>query len=62
MQFKYTTAVVLVSLIGAQSAAIVSLNETSQQEQDIGQGLVLLSSETVPSGNLAIWGGPTMAL
>lgn len=50
MQFKYTTAVFLASLIGAQSAAIVSRNETSQQE------LVLLSSETVPAGNLTLWG------
>lgn len=58
MQFKYTTAVLLASLIGAQSAAIVSRDQISQQEQESGQELVLLSSEIIPAGNLTIWGVP----
>ncbi|KAH8755112.1 hypothetical protein F5883DRAFT_430934 [Diaporthe sp. PMI_573] len=58
MQFNYTTAVFLANLIGAQSAATTSRDQISQQEQESGQTLVLLSSESVPAGNLTIWGVP----
>lgn len=62
MQFKYTTAVFLASLICAQSAAIVSRDQISQQDQESGQELVLLSSEIIPAGNLTIWGVPDDAI
>lgn len=59
MQFKkYTTAVFLASLIGAQSAAIVSRDQVSQQDQEPGEVLVLISSEIIPAGNLTTWGVP----
>ncbi|KAH8768137.1 hypothetical protein F5883DRAFT_68893 [Diaporthe sp. PMI_573] len=58
MRFQQTTAVFLASLIGAQSAAIVTRDQTSQQEQDSGEALVLLNSEITPVGNLTIWGVP----
>lgn len=58
MQFKHITAVFLASLIGAQSAAIISRDQISQQEQEPEQALVLLSSEVIPAGNLTIWGVP----
>lgn len=58
MQLKYTTAVFLASLMGAQSASIDSRDQISQQEQELGQTPVLLSSESVPAGNLTTWGVP----
>lgn len=60
MFFKQITAVVLAGLIGAQSAAIVTLtrDQTPQQEQESGPTLVLLDSEITPVGNLTIWGVP----
>lgn len=58
MHFKNVTAVVLASLIGAQSAAIVSRDQIPEQEQEPGQSLVLLSTEIIPAGNLTIWGVP----
>lgn len=60
MFFKQITAVVLAGLIGAQSAAIVTLprDQPPQQEQESGPVLVLLDSEITPVGNLTIWGVP----
>lgn len=62
MFFKKITAVVLAGLIGAQSAAIVTLTrdqlESPQQEQESGPMLILLDTEITPVGNLTIWGVP----
>lgn len=60
MFFKQITAVVLAGLIGAQSAAIITLprDQPPQQEQESGPILVILDSEITPVGNLTIWGVP----
>lgn len=59
MGFKQATAVFLLSLFGAQSAAIVTRDQIPQQEQESGQMLVLLiNSEITPGGDLTIWGLP----